>query len=95
MAGQLIGCVLVQDYDEAIYSADNSVLKLSRTVIVAVVSAEEKRWVMVAPQGRTAPRLLLAKAVSASQMLALETGPVRVPSRACDTVVVTMFDWRR
>jgi catechol 2,3-dioxygenase-like lactoylglutathione lyase family enzyme len=67
MAGQLIGCVtlVVQDYDEAISYFSR---KLGFEVVEDRDLGEGKRWVLVAPPGSHGTRLLLAKAVSASQI---------------------------
>jgi len=66
-AGQTIGQValVVRDYDEAIHFY---VDVLGFTLIEdTVIPAQGKRWVVVAPQGSTGSRLLLARAVDDEQ----------------------------
>jgi catechol 2,3-dioxygenase-like lactoylglutathione lyase family enzyme len=67
MARQLIGCVtlLVEDYDEAISYFNG---KLGFEVVKDRDLGGGKRWVLIAPLGSRGTRLLLAKAVSASQI---------------------------
>jgi lactoylglutathione lyase len=67
MAGQLIGSVtlLVQDYDEAISYFSG---KLGFEVVEDRDLGGGKRWVRVTPAGAHGTCLLLAKAVSASQL---------------------------
>jgi len=67
MTRQCIGCVtlLVQDYDEAVSYFSG---KLGFEVVEDRDLGGGKRWVLVAPPGSHETRLLLAKAVSASQI---------------------------
>src|SRR5204863_5563001 len=65
--GQTIGqiALVVRDYDEAI---DFYVNVLGFALIEdTAIPAQDKRWVVVAPQGSTGPRLLLARAVDDEQ----------------------------
>jgi catechol 2,3-dioxygenase-like lactoylglutathione lyase family enzyme len=64
---QSIGYValVVQDYDEAIkFCVDTLGFRLIEDTFI---EAQNKRWVLVAPPGSTATRLLLARAVGAEQ----------------------------
>ncbi len=55
---------LVDDYDEAIAFFTQ---KLSFVLIENTVVSPEKRWVVVAPQGKQSCKLLLAKAANDTQ----------------------------
>jgi catechol 2,3-dioxygenase-like lactoylglutathione lyase family enzyme len=64
--GQFINAVslVVNDYDEAIDFYTN---KLDFQLIEDTRLSDEKRWVLIAPQGAKETRLLLAKAANAEQ----------------------------
>jgi catechol 2,3-dioxygenase-like lactoylglutathione lyase family enzyme len=67
LAGQTIGqlALVVRDYDEAIQFYVN-VLGFA-LIEDTPIPAQGKRWVVVAPQGSTGPRLLLARAADDEQ----------------------------
>jgi len=70
MTNQRIGALtfVVSDYDEAIKFFTQ---KLGFTLLEDTPLEEGKRWVLVAPRGSTGTDLLLAKADSPSQELAI------------------------
>ena len=70
MTNQRIGALtfVVRDYDEAI---EFFTQKLGFTLLEDTPLDEHKRWVLVAPRGLTGTNLLLAKADSPSQELAI------------------------
>src|SRR6267378_5216041 len=63
---QTIGYIalLVRDYDEAIAFYTSA---LGFTVVEDKPVAPDKRWVLIAPRGRTSPYLLLARAATPEQ----------------------------
>jgi catechol 2,3-dioxygenase-like lactoylglutathione lyase family enzyme len=56
--------LVVRDYDEALAFF---VGKLGFTLIEDAITAQSKRWVVIAPPGTSAARLLLAKATTPEQ----------------------------
>lgn len=61
--------LVVRDYDEAIAFYTG---KLNFTVVEDIYQpAQDKRWVLIAPPGSTGPTLLLARATTPEQELAV------------------------